>query len=76
MGPFINIPLTRKPGVEPEIGAYGSRKWREEHQITTYEVIVRLDNGRYTLVETDEGSKLRIGQRVRVHQKRIEPLEP
>ena len=76
VGPFINIPLTRKPGVDPEIGAYGSRKWRKEFEVRTYEIIVRLDDGRYTLVETDNASNLRIGQRVRVHQKRIEPLEP
>jgi len=76
VGPFLNIPLTRKPGVDPEIGAYGSRKWRKEFEVTRYEVIVRFDDGRYTLIEMDDASALRIGQRVRVRQKRVEPLGP
>lgn len=75
VGPFIRIPLTSNPNAQPQIGAYGSKEWRKQHEQTTYQVIVRFDDGRYTMIETDDISGLRLGQRVRVRQKRIEPID-
>ena len=75
VGPFIKIPLTSNPNAQAEIGAYGSKEWRKQHEETTYQVIVRYDDGRYTMVETNDASGLRLGQRVRIDQNRIEPLD-
>lgn len=75
VGPFVKIPLTSNPNAQAEFGAFGSKQWRKEHQQTTYQVTVRFDDGRYTMIETDDASNLRLGERVRVHQKRIEPLD-
>ena len=75
VGPFVKIPLTSNPNAQAEFGAYGSKKWRKQHEQTTYQVIVRFDDGRYTMIETDDASGLRLGLRVRVQQKRIEPLD-
>jgi len=75
VGPFVKIPLTSNPNAQAEFGAYGSKAWRKQHEQTTYQVIVRFDDGRYTMIETDDASGLRLGQRVRVQQKRIEPLD-
>jgi hypothetical protein len=74
VGPFIKIPLTSNPNSQAEIGAYGNKEWRKQHEDTTYQVIVRFDDGRYTMIEAADASGLRLGQRVRVHQNRIEPL--
>ena len=73
-GPFINIPLTRKPGAQAEIGVMGSKQMRKELQQTEYEVVVRFDDDRFTLIKVRDVSKLRVGDRVRVIQNRIEPL--
>lgn len=75
VGPFVKIPLTSNPNAQAEFGAYGSKEWRKQHEQTTYQVIVRFDDGRYTMIETDDASGLHLGQRVRVQQKRIEPLD-
>ena len=75
VGPFVKIPLTSNPNAQAEFGAYGSKEWRKQHEETTYQVIVRYDDGRYTMVETNDASGLRLGQRVRIDQKRIEPLD-
>ncbi len=72
-GPFINIPLTRK--AEPEIGVIGSKQRREQLTETEYEVVVRYDDGRFTLIKVRDVSNLRVGDRVHVHQNRIEPID-
>ncbi|UCD68790.1 MAG: hypothetical protein JSW48_01390 [Betaproteobacteria bacterium] len=73
-GPFINIPLTRKPNAQAEIGVMGSSQMRKELQETEYEVVVRYDDDRFTLIKVRDVSNLRIGDRVRVNQNRIEPI--
>ncbi len=74
-GPFINIPLTAKPGAHPEVGVIGSRQMRKELQEKEYEVVVRFDDGRFTLIMLRDISNLQVGDRVRVRQNRIEPVD-
>lgn len=73
-GPFINFPLTRKHDAKPQVGVIGSKEMREGLKETVYEVIVRFDDDRFTRIEVRDVSKLRVGNRVRVHQNRIEPV--
>ena len=74
-GPFIKIPLSGDRDAQPEIGAYGSRKMRKQLERTVYEVIVRFDDDRFRLIEVDDISNLHVGDRVRVNQNRIEPVD-
>ncbi len=74
-GPFLNIPLTRKPDAHAEIGVTGSSQMRKELQQTKYEVIVRYDDNRFTLIMVRDVSNLRVGDRVRVIQNRIERID-
>ena len=74
-GPFLNIPLTRDPNARAEIGVIGSRQMREDLQQTEYEVVVRYDDDRFTLLRVRDIYNLRVGDRVRVVQNRIEPID-
>jgi hypothetical protein len=74
-GPFINIPLTKNPDAQAEIGVYGSRKIRKKMVETEYEVVVRYDDDRFTVLRVRDIANMRVGDRVRVIQNRIEPIE-
>lgn len=74
-GPFINFPLTRKRSAKPEVGVVGSKEMRKQLKETVYEVVVRFDDDRFTRIEVRDVSKLRVGDRVHVHQNRIEPVD-
>ena len=74
-GPFLNIPLTRDPNARAEIGVIGSRQMRKDLQETEYEVVVRYDDDRFTILRVRDLSNMRVGDRVRVVQNRIEPIE-
>ncbi|UCH48410.1 MAG: hypothetical protein JSU95_00905 [Betaproteobacteria bacterium] len=74
-GPFVNIPLTKKPDAQAEIGVYGSRKIRKQMVETEYEVVVRYDDDRFTLIRVRDIANLRVGDRVRVNQNRIELID-
>lgn len=74
-GPFISIPLGRNPNATPEVGVVGSKEMRERLQETYYEVVVRFDDDRFTLLEVSDVSGFQEGDRVRVVQNRIEPLD-
>jgi hypothetical protein len=74
-GPFINIPLTSKPGAKPQAGVIGSREMRERLEETTYEIVERFDDGRYTLIRQDDATNLQVGDRVHIHRNRVEPVD-
>lgn len=74
-GPFLNIPLTKNPDAQAEIGVYGSRKQRKQMVETEYEVVVRYDDDRFALLRLRDVSNLRVGDRVRVIQNRIERIK-
>ena len=74
-GPFINIPLTRNPDAQAEIGVYGSQKRRKDMVETEYEVVVRYDDDRFTVLRVRDIANMRVGDRVRVNQNRIEPID-
>ena len=74
-GPFLNIPLTRDPNARAEVGVIGSRQMRKELQQTEYEVVVRYDDDRFTILRVKDIANMRVGDRVRVNQNRIEPID-
>ena len=56
------------------VGAYGSDKMLEALQQSSWEVIVRLDDGQFTRVEEGDASDLRVGDRVKVVDGKIQLL--
>lgn len=56
------------------VGAYGSDKMLEALQQSSWEVIVRLNDGQFTRVEEGDASDLRVGDRVKVVDGKIQLL--
>ena len=48
----------------------------ERFSETTYEVVIRLDGGGYTMVQRADGASFRVGDRVRVRGTQLELLAP
>lgn len=57
------------------VGAVGSPEMMEAMTEKTYEVIVKLDNGKYRLIQEDQPRGWRIGDRVRIVMGRLVPGE-
>jgi hypothetical protein len=74
-GPIITIPLGKKTDGKPRIGVVASESARKSMVESTYEVVIRYDDGRFTRREVSDISNLSIGARVHVHQNRIEPAD-
>jgi len=55
------------------VGAVGSPEMREAMTERTYEVIVKLDNGKYQLFREDQPQGWRIGDRVRIVMGKLVP---
>lgn len=75
-GPFIDIPIGRgSHNSGAQIGVIGSKEQRESMEEITYEVVIRYDDGRFTLIVVSDIADLSVGTRVHVHQNRIEPAD-
>ncbi len=61
-------------GGKPTVGSSTREERRREPPLVTYEVIVRLDDGRFRLVVQDEEPVgLKMGDRVRVEENKVRP---
>ena len=56
------------------VGAYGSDKMLEALQQSSWEVIVRLNDGQFTRVEEHDASDLRVGDRIKIVDGKIQLL--
>jgi hypothetical protein len=74
-GPTIRIPLGDKTDREAHVDVYGSRSMRKSLEEVYYEVVVRFDDNRWQRLEVPDAAGLKVGDRVHVHQGRIEPDE-
>ena len=72
VGPVIG--LTFGPGHETKsfVGAAGNETMRQRILDIAYEIAVRYDDGRFGLFEQDSPGALRVGDRVRVVENRLE----
>jgi hypothetical protein len=65
VGAVVYLPLARGSGDRPFIGGVGTPEMRERFGETTYEVTVRMDDASTRFVERRDGSRFRVGDRVR-----------
>ena len=71
-GFVATIPLgTSNP--KPQIGSSSNLGRDSVPEITTWEVIVRLDDGRFRVVILDDPGNLRVGDKVKVEEGKIQP---
>jgi hypothetical protein len=72
VGPVFG--LTFGPGQETRsfVGAAGNETMRQRILEIGYEIVVRYDDGRFGLIEQDDPGALRVGDRVRVVDNRVE----
>jgi hypothetical protein len=73
MGPMIRFSLGDKSDRQPHVDVVGSRSMREEMIDRYYEVVVRFDDNRWQRIELPDATGLKAGDRIHVHQGRIEP---
>ena len=67
VGAVIYLPLGNNETAErPYVGGVGTPEMRERFQETTYEIAVRLDDGAMRFVERHDGTRYRVGDRVRI----------
>ena len=61
-------------GGKPTVGSSTREERRREPPLVTYEVIVRLDDGRArVVVQDEEPAGLKIGDRVRIEENKVRP---
>jgi outer membrane lipoprotein SlyB len=76
VGAVVALPLGGGGTEKPFVGGVGTPEMRERFTETTYEVVVQLDDGGYTLVQRADGASFRVGDRVRVMGTQLELLAP
>jgi uncharacterized Zn finger protein len=73
VGPMIRFTLGDKADRQPHVDVVGSRSMREAMIDRYYEVVVRFDDNRWQRIELPDATGLKAGDRIHVHQNRIEP---
>jgi hypothetical protein len=73
VGAVIALPLGAG-SEKPFVGGVGTPEMRERFSETTYEVVIRFDNGGYTTMQRADGASFRVGDRVRVQGMQLELL--
>lgn len=68
VGAVIYLPLggDATPTEKPFVGGVGTPEMRERFQETTYEIAVRLDDGAVRFIQRHDGTRYRVGDRVRL----------
>jgi len=75
VGAVVALPLGDSKD-KPFVGGVGTPEMRERFTETTYEIVVRLDDGGFTLVQRADGASFRVGDRVRVRGIELELIAP
>ena len=77
VGAVVALPMgAGSSGSQPFVGGVGTPEMRSRFTETSYEIVVRFDNGAYTRVRRNDGASFRVGDRVRVHGVQMELLAP
>jgi hypothetical protein len=73
VGPTLRFSLGDKADHKPHVDIFGNRSMREQAVEKYYEVVIRFDDNRWGRLELPDVSRLKVGDRVHVHDNRIEP---
>ncbi len=73
VGPTLRFSLGDKADQKPHVDVFGSRSMREQAVEKYYEVVIRFDDNRWSRIELPDVSQLKVGDRIHVHDNRIEP---
>jgi outer membrane lipoprotein SlyB len=65
VGAVVYLPLSNQSGDRPFVGGVGTPEMRERFGETTYELVVRMDDGATRIVSRRDGTRFRAGDRVR-----------
>lgn len=63
-------------GSQPYVGGVGTPEMKSRFSETSYEIVVRFDNGGFTRVQRNDGASFQVGDRVRVRGVQMELLAP
>ena len=66
VGAVIYLPMGNETTDKPYVGGVGTPEMRERFQQTTYEVAVRMDDGATRFIQRSDGTRFRVGDRVRL----------
>ena len=66
VGAVIYLPLGNETSERPFAGGVGTPEMRERFRETTYEIAVRLDDGATRFLQRSDGTRYRVGDRVRL----------
>ena len=66
VGAVIYLPTGTDSSQRPFVGGVGTPVMRERFQQTSYEISVRLDDGSLRFLQRHDGSRFRVGDRVRL----------
>ena len=66
VGAVIYLPMGNDSSERPFVGGVGTPEMRERFQETTYEIAVRIDDGAMRFVQRYDGTRYRVGDRVRL----------
>src|SRR5215510_866899 len=66
VGAVIYVPLGRDNPEQPFVGGVGTPEMRERFRETTYEIAVQLDDGVMRVISRSDGTRFRVGDRVRL----------
>ena len=72
VGPMVGMTFGPGQSTKSFVGAAGSPSMRQRILEITYEITVRYDDGRYSLIEQGDLGSLREGDRVRVVDNQLE----
>ena len=76
VGALVALPLGGGSADKPFVGGVGTPEMRKRFGETTYEVVIRLDDGGYVTMQRGDGASFRVGDRVRVRGMQLELLAP
>jgi hypothetical protein len=65
VGAVVYLPLSDRASDRPYVGGVGTPEMRERMRANSYEIAVKLDDGKYRLAQRADGSHFRPGDRVR-----------
>lgn len=73
LGPTLRFSRGDKADDKPHVDIFGNRSMREQAVEKYYEVVIRFDDNRWGRLELPDVSRLKVGDRVHVHDNHIEP---